>query len=103
VGRDFLGRINIPLRHLFHAKAALLFSDPDNKPKWHTLMKRSKKSNVAGELLLKIGFNQNLDMEKFASLLEKPCRWTVIDESINQPQPVSFYLRALSRWGSGRQ
>uniref|UniRef100_A0A1D1XHB5 C2 and GRAM domain-containing protein At1g03370 n=1 Tax=Anthurium amnicola TaxID=1678845 RepID=A0A1D1XHB5_9ARAE len=67
-GRDFLGEITIPMRRLFDRNSGggndgipRQYDDPRNLPAAYTLQKKTAKSNVKGDIVLKFGFSNTPD------------------------------------------
>ncbi|CAG8441474.1 13515_t:CDS:2 [Ambispora gerdemannii] len=66
IGRDFLGEVTIPLKQVFVRNNGGLkdglprsYDDPLNQPAAYPLQKRTSKSEVKGDIVLKFGLEDN--------------------------------------------
>ncbi|RKP10449.1 C2 domain-containing protein [Thamnocephalis sphaerospora] len=69
LGRDYMGEINVPAKHLFTRNCPrdeyheggqpMEFNDPRNMPVWYAVQSRNNNEQVSGSVLIKAGLYDN--------------------------------------------
>ena len=90
IGKEFLGRIVIPLAECPHLAGATLFDDPNNKEIWNPLNTRTARDIITGDICIKLGFVGDLDPD-IQHMLED------LDDSETAPG-ITFFIHSHAVW-----